>query len=57
MEIIITILRSVLLTFLSKDMIERVMFELLTWLVAHTETAYDDKLLEIVKSEYYKKIN
>ena len=57
MEIIITILRSVLLTFLSKDMIERVMFELLTWLVAHTETSYDDKLLDLVKEEYYKKIN
>lgn len=56
MEIIITILRSVLLTFLSKDMIERIMFELLTWLVNHTETTYDDKLLQIVKDEYYKKL-
>ena len=56
MEIIITILRSILLTFLSKDMIERVMFELLTWLVNHTATAYDNKLLDLVKEEYYKKI-
>jgi type III secretory pathway component EscU len=39
-------------TFLSRKVIEYIVFSMLDWLVKRTETKYDDNLLDLVKREY-----
>lgn len=49
------VLSKILITFLSRKIIEYITFSFLEYLVARTETKYDDELLALIKKEYYSK--
>lgn len=53
-SVALSVIKSLLITLLSKKAVEYLMFSFLEYLVKRTDTKYDDDLLNIVRAEYEK---
>lgn len=53
-SVALSVIKSLLITLLSKKAVEYLMFSFLEYLVKRTDTKYDDELLNIVRAEYEK---
>ena len=53
-SVVLSVIKSLLITLLSKKAVEYLMFSFLEYLVKRTDTKYDDDLLNIVRAEYEK---
>ena len=53
-SVALSVIKSLLITLLSKKAVEYLMFSFLEYLVKRTDTKYDDNLLNIVRAEYEK---